>query len=279
MSTVYIGIGSNLGDRQKTLDSAMDKLSAKKGIEIMALSSIIETDSIGNPDHPKFLNAACKIETTLYPDELLDNLKSVERELGRKKDSSSNRLSPEQQLKMLQEGKLSMAEVTNQPQEETALSEHKARRFLEPKARETGADKDQWAPREIDLDILFYDDIVVKGNNLIIPHPLLHERLFVLKPLSEIAPELMHPLLKKSVKDLFDEQNLGFQGPATEEEAETPKQETNEPAQTEETEVAHQETTEPSHEDDKTLIKEKPAPPIHENSLESDISGENSQIT
>jgi len=187
MSTVYLGIGSNLGDRQKNIDSAMEKLSSKKGIEVAALSSVVETNPIGNPDHPKFLNAACKIETTLYPDELLDALKSIERELGRKKDSSSNRLSPEEQLKMLQDGKLTMADVTSQAAEKEDVEE------------------DKWAPREIDLDILFYDDVVVKGNNLIIPHPLLHDRLFVLGPLSEIAGDFIHPLLKKSIKDIMDE--------------------------------------------------------------------------
>src|SRR3989338_8540245 len=61
-------------------------------------------------------------------------------------------------------------------------------------------------PRPIDLDILFYDDVViVDGKSLTIPHPRLHEREFVLKPLLEIAPDFIHPRLGKSVKELYDE--------------------------------------------------------------------------
>jgi 2-amino-4-hydroxy-6-hydroxymethyldihydropteridine diphosphokinase len=65
-------------------------------------------------------------------------------------------------------------------------------------------------PRVIDLDILFYDDLVVDEADLIIPHPRLHERGFVLTPLAEIAPELVHPVLKKAVKELL--KNRGKEG-------------------------------------------------------------------
>lgn len=184
MSTVYVGIGSNLGDRRKNIDTALEKLRNRKGVEVKEISSVIETEPVGDIDQPGFLNATFKIETTLYPDELLDALKSIEKELGRDKDSARKRLSAEDQLKMLEEGNLTVGPVDSNNKDE------------EPKG---------WGPRTIDLDILFYDDVMMKGHNLVIPHPLLHERFFVLKPLSEIAPDLMHPVLNKSIKDLLSE--------------------------------------------------------------------------
>ncbi|NQT95351.1 MAG: 2-amino-4-hydroxy-6-hydroxymethyldihydropteridine diphosphokinase, partial [Candidatus Omnitrophica bacterium] len=106
MSVVYIGIGSNLGDRQKNIDTAMEKLNSRKGVEIATVSSLVETESIGDANQPKFLNGVCKVETGLYPDELLDALKSIERELGRNRDSAGGKLSQEEQLKMFESGNL-----------------------------------------------------------------------------------------------------------------------------------------------------------------------------
>jgi len=187
MSVVYISIGSNLGDRQKNIDAALDKLKTKKGTEVVGISSVIETDPIDGPAQEKFLNACCKIDTTLYPDELLDALKSIERELGRDKNAPSKRVSAEEQLRRLQEGSFDIDET--------------------PQLRDNEPEKDKpkkkYGPRTIDLDILFYDDIIMKGNNLVIPHPLLHKRLFVLEPLAQIAPELIHPALKRSIKELL----------------------------------------------------------------------------
>uniref|UniRef100_A0A7C4AIL8 2-amino-4-hydroxy-6-hydroxymethyldihydropteridine pyrophosphokinase n=1 Tax=Thermodesulfovibrio aggregans TaxID=86166 RepID=A0A7C4AIL8_9BACT len=62
----------------------------------------------------------------------------------------------------------------------------------------------KYGPRIIDIDIIFYDDLILKSEELTIPHPLMHERLFVLKPLSEIAPDFVHPELKQSVKELIE---------------------------------------------------------------------------
>ena len=150
MAIVYIGIGTNLGDRQANIDRAVAFLKEDEDIDVLALSKIIETDFEGEgPEQGKFLNGVVKIKTDLLPLDVLSRLKMVERRLGRVKSQGSN------------------------------------------------------FPRTMDLDILFYDDVViVDGKNLRIPHPRLHERLFVLEPLVEIAPELKHPRTGKTVQEL-----------------------------------------------------------------------------
>ncbi len=159
MAVVYLGIGSNLGDRNANIDKALALLEEKGDIKIEAVSDLIETapqegacpPDWQGPPPGNFLNAAARLETDLLPLELLSRLKAVERRLGRVKSEPS-------------------------------------------------------APRPIDLDILFYDDVViVDGKNLCIPHPRLIEREFVLKPLTEIAPSLVHPRLKKEVAVLYQE--------------------------------------------------------------------------
>lgn len=152
MAIAYLGIGSNLGDRQANIDKALALLGEHEEIKVLKVSSSIETEPVGGPPQGRFLNAAAKIETDLLPLGLLTQLKIVERRLGRSKGGPSN------------------------------------------------------APRPIDLDILFYDDVViVEGKNLTIPHPRVAERFFVLKPLVEIEPELAHPRLQQTVKQLLEQ--------------------------------------------------------------------------
>jgi 2-amino-4-hydroxy-6-hydroxymethyldihydropteridine diphosphokinase len=195
VSIAYIGIGSNLGDRQKNIETAIQKLRERKGIEVKEISSVIETEPVGDTEQPKFFNACFRVETGLYPDELLDVLQSIEREMGRDR-STSSRLNTEEQLKMLQEGKLDLDTVNT---------------LIASKNQQEQKQQKRWGPRTIDLDILFYDDIIMKGNNLIIPHPLLHERVFVLQPLSEIAPNLMHPIFKKSINEMLMEYRVRYE--------------------------------------------------------------------
>jgi 2-amino-4-hydroxy-6-hydroxymethyldihydropteridine diphosphokinase len=147
MSIVYIGIGSNLGDRKANCMRAIELL-AGKGIVVRKESSLYETDPWGDKNQPKFLNMAIEIETELKPRDLLGILADIEKELGRKKS-------------------------------------HK------------------WGPRIIDLDILLYNSITIDQDDLKIPHPLMHKRDFVLKPLYEIAPDVKHPVLNLSTGELL----------------------------------------------------------------------------
>jgi 2-amino-4-hydroxy-6-hydroxymethyldihydropteridine diphosphokinase len=147
MSIVYIGIGSNLGNREANCRQAVELLE-KKGILIKKKSSLYETEPWGIKDQPLFLNMAIEIETELIPGELLKVLQDIETEIGREKTL-------------------------------------------------------KWGPRIIDLDILFFDDIILNEDNLKIPHPFMHERDFVLKPLQEIAPDMKHPVLQLSISELL----------------------------------------------------------------------------
>jgi 2-amino-4-hydroxy-6-hydroxymethyldihydropteridine diphosphokinase len=146
-TTVYLGLGSNLGNRQKNLDMALELLSQR--LQIKKVSSIFETEPMGNTDQPKFLNLVCQVQTILQPEGLLTLGKGIELKMGR-----------------------------------AAVHE-----------------KD--SPRIIDIDILLYGDLVMTTEKLTIPHPRLTEREFVLAPLADIAPEAVHPVNGKTVKELL----------------------------------------------------------------------------
>lgn len=149
MHIAYIGIGSNLGNREGNCLDAIRVLS-DRGMTVRKQSSMYETEPWGVADQARFINMAIEIETDKTPDELLHSLKEIERGAGR-------------------------------------------------------TEAIRWGPRVIDLDILFYDDLVINNAGLQIPHPYMQERDFVLKPLAEIAPDKIHPVLKKTVREMLSE--------------------------------------------------------------------------
>lgn len=155
MAHVCISLGSNLGDRERNLFDAYNRIISIKGIRLSKLSRFYETEPVGGPPQPKYLNAALSIETELSPYKLLELFQYIENSMGR---------------------------IHNI----------------------------KWGPRNIDIDILLYDNKIIDDDCLKIPHPLMHTRLFVLEPLSEIEPFIIHPILKKSILLLYKEINLSL---------------------------------------------------------------------
>ncbi|MBO6107837.1 MAG: 2-amino-4-hydroxy-6-hydroxymethyldihydropteridine diphosphokinase [Eubacterium sp.] len=145
----YIGIGSNLGDREGYIRSALEKLNADSLIRNVVCSDIIETEPYGVTDQPDFLNAAAAIDTLYSPEGLLDKLHDIENGAKRQRDL-------------------------------------------------------RWGPRTLDLDILLYDDEIIQTGDLQIPHKDMHNREFVLKPLSRIAPWKLHPVFGTTINQLYE---------------------------------------------------------------------------
>lgn len=147
--TAYVALGTNLGDLKANLDEALQRL-RDKGLEIMKVSSYIDTDPYGVTDQPRFLNAVCEVQTELAPQQLLEMLLATELEMGR------------------------------------VRLRH-------------------WGERIIDLDVIFYGDEVIATDTLTVPHPDMQNRDFVLRPLAEIAPQKQHPVLHKTIAQLWQE--------------------------------------------------------------------------
>ena len=146
---VYLGLGTNLGDKEQNLRMSIKKIEERIG-NVVSLSAFYATAPWGFSSENSFLNAAVCVETTLLPLQVLEETQRIERELGRT-EKSVNGL---------------------------------------------------YADRLIDIDLLLYDDRVMDAEGLILPHPLMTERRFVMEPLSEIAPDVVHPVLGKTMKEL-----------------------------------------------------------------------------
>ena len=149
MSTAYVALGSNLGDREENLRNALKHLEENE-VRVVKVSTFIETEPYGVTDQPGFVNAVCQVETELEPLELLRLLLKIELEMGRVRIR-------------------------------------------------------RWGERNIDLDLLLYEDACVVSDELTLPHPDMQNRVFVLLPLAEIAGEVVHPVFQKTIKKLKEE--------------------------------------------------------------------------
>ncbi len=158
VNIAYLGLGSNVGDREEYIEQAIFLLEKNPKVEVLKRSSSLETEAEGGKgDQPMFINGALEIKTRLSPQELLKLTQEIEAVLGREREI-------------------------------------------------------EWGPRTIDIDILLYNDDILSDDNLQIPHPLMHERLFVLKPLAEIVPNLKHPVLEKTIGSLYEEKKAELGG-------------------------------------------------------------------
>ncbi len=147
--TAYIGLGSNVGHREKNITAALNALEATRDVKIVKASSLYETTPVGGPvEQGKYLNAVAKVSTTLPAERLLSLCVRIEESLGRKRDV-------------------------------------------------------HWGPRTIDLDLLLFDDEIHSTAELTVPHPMMHERKFVLEPLVEIDPDVVHPAMDRTARDLL----------------------------------------------------------------------------
>ncbi len=184
MNIVYLSLGSNLGDRAGNLRRARELLGTERDLKIKKRSSIYETEPVGGPPQDYFLNQVIEVETEFSPRNVLRILQKIERQLGRKReinpvrDKTSAHLAGNQWF--------SFGEAADGRQ------------------RPPISNGVKWGPRLIDLDILLFDNLVLKELDLEIPHPRLAERKFVLLPLAEINPEFYHPVLKNRIKDLLN---------------------------------------------------------------------------
>lgn len=149
MKIAYLGLGSNLGDRDANLAEAITRLT-NESVRVLRVSSIWETAPRDVLDQPWFLNQVIEVESDLFPRQLFRRIQRIEREMGRQKRT--------------------------------------------PKG-----------PRLIDIDILLFGNAVVESPDLEIPHPRMTERRFVLAPLAELAPDLRHPVLKSTIRELLAE--------------------------------------------------------------------------
>ncbi len=150
MNLLFLGLGSNIGDKFSNIKKTIEKISDSENFNILKSSSIYETPPKGYEEQAFFLNCVLKTETNLNINEVLPVLQKIEKEIGRKKTF-------------------------------------------------------KWGPRVIDIDILFFNDVVADYPDLIVPHPYIAERAFVLVPFSEIEKDFIHPVYKKSIKELLSQ--------------------------------------------------------------------------
>jgi 2-amino-4-hydroxy-6-hydroxymethyldihydropteridine diphosphokinase len=152
MATLYLSLGTNLGDRESNLETALTLIGQKVGT-VKAVSAVKETEPWGFESTNRFMNMAVKVSTELDPKQALLTTQEIENLMGRTEKTTS----------------------------------------------------DGYKDRIIDIDLLMYDNLILETPELTLPHKFMHKRRFVLEPLEEIAPHLVHPILGKTVKALLEE--------------------------------------------------------------------------
>ena len=197
MPKLYLLIGGNQGDRRQMITQATDLIQQRIG-SVVACSPIYETAPWGlfSPDETPqgFYNQALLVETPLSPHIALKEALDIEHQLGRRRKKMDNIHTP----------------VFDQPPKELsfpATSDVSPQDFLNPSKEGTAAAQNSrfYSSRPIDIDLIFYDHLVVDTPDLILPHPRMHLRRFVLEPLCSIAPDYIHPIFNKSLTELLDE--------------------------------------------------------------------------
>lgn len=146
-SRAYLGVGSNMGDREENIRAAVEYLGEDRFTRVERVSSLINTKPVGYTEQEDFLNGAVEISTLRSPEELLELIQDIEGRLKRER-------------------------------------------------------RIHWGPRTIDLDILLYNEDVIQQENLCIPHIEMEKRMFVLEPLCEIAPYVVHPVSGRRIREL-----------------------------------------------------------------------------
>ncbi len=149
MHRVFVGLGSNVGDRLRFLQDAVRELERTPGISVASISSVYETEPVGKKNQPRFLNAAVELKCAFSASQLYERMKQIESLIGR-------------------------------------------------------TPTERWGPREIDLDLLYYDEQVLESPMFVVPHRESSNRRFVLVPLSEIAADFVDPAKKRSVRTLLE---------------------------------------------------------------------------
>lgn len=152
MAIAYLCLGSNSGDRLKSVEQAVSLINLAQNVKIIRTSALYETEPWGVKDQNWFINMAVEVKTDLNAQDLLVKCLNIEKTLGRDREKEQ-----------------------------------------------------RWGERPIDIDIIFYDKEVINTELLTVPHPRMHQRAFVLVPLLELIPDFIHPVLNKSVSELYDD--------------------------------------------------------------------------
>lgn len=161
MTVVFVGFGSNMGDRLDNIRRARRELALLPDTILIDNAHIYETKPVGGPaGQDDYLNSVSLVDTRLEPLELLRRLQQIERQLGRRREGETGR----------------------------------------------------WGPRLIDLDILLWEDSVIEEPELVVPHPRLAERAFVLVPLADLQPDFLHPVLDLTIRELLERNGRDDEG-------------------------------------------------------------------